>query len=111
MNCNSELIGQLAGIRDFKASTDMTKPTNAAVVITGDGTEIHVHDVIDPEAERARLGKQKQQLEKALNGVQAKLGNENFVSRAKPEVVEQAREKLKELAAQLESIESHLSKL
>ena len=40
-----------------------------------------------------------------------KLSNENFTSRAKPEVVEQSRQKLKELQEQLAAIEKHLAEL
>jgi valyl-tRNA synthetase len=70
-----------------------------------------VHDVIDPEAERARLTKQKQEIEQAKKGVESKLANENFVARAKPEVVAQAREKLQQLQEQLQAVEKHLSEL
>ncbi len=107
---NAELICQLAGAKEFKAGTDSEKPPNAAVVIA-DAMEIYVHDVIDPQAERKRLEKQKQQLENGKKGVEAKLGNENFLSRAKPEVVEQARQRLAEFSEQLQSIEQHLSEL
>jgi valyl-tRNA synthetase len=67
--------------------------------------------VIDPDAERQRLQKQKEQLLKAKNGVEAKLGNENFVNKAKPEVVAQAMTRLGELTEQLETVEKHLSEL
>jgi len=50
-------------------------------------------------------------VEKAKEAVAAKLGNENFVTRAKPEVVAQAREKLGQLTEQLEAIEKHLREL
>ncbi|KKK89700.1 hypothetical protein LCGC14_2730450, partial [marine sediment metagenome] len=46
-----------------------------------------------------------------LRGVEGKLNNENFVSRAKPEVVAQAREKLKELTEQLQAVQNHISQL
>ncbi len=67
--------------------------------------------MIDPEAERARLQKQKQQLEKVIGPIRAKLNNDNFINRAKPEVVQQAKTKLKELTTQAEAIEKHLSEL
>jgi len=107
---NAELIRQLAGVKDFEAGTAIVKPPNAAVAIA-DATEVYVHDVIDPEAERAKLEKQRQQLKEAKKSVEAKLGNGNFVTKAKPEVVAQAREKLAELSEQLETMEKHLSQL
>ncbi len=110
LNRNADLIRQLAAAKDFLAGTDTAKPANAAVAVV-DAAEIYVHQAIDPEAEREKLEKQKQQVEKAKEAVAAKLGNENFVTRAKPEVVAQAREKLVQLTEQLEAIEKHLSEL
>jgi len=107
---NAELISQLAGIKEFKAGTDVVKPANAAVLIT-DATEIYVHEAIDPEAEQLRFEKQKQQIIKAKESVEAKLANENFVTKAKPEVVAQAKAKLTQLVEQLETVEKHLSEL
>ena len=42
---------------------------------------------------------------------EAKLTNENFVTKAKPEVVAQAREKLAQLTEQLETVTKHLLEL
>ena len=78
---------------DFNISASLEKPTNAAAAVVED-VQLYVHDVIDPDAERQRLQKQKEFIENGLRPLQAKLGNENFISRAKPEVVEQTRQKL-----------------
>ncbi|MBA7476392.1 Valine--tRNA ligase [subsurface metagenome] len=110
LNQNAELIHQLAGVKEFKAGTDIVKPANAAVAIT-DATEVYVHDAIDPQAERQRLKKQKHRIEKTKKTVEAKLDNENFVTRAKPEVVARARGRLAELSEQLKTVEKHLSEL
>jgi len=110
LNRNADLIGQLAAVKEFRAGTDIAKPANAAVVIA-DAAEVYVHEAIDPQAEREKFEKQKQQVEKAKEAVEAKLSNENFVTRAKPEVVAQAREKLAQLTEQLEAIHKHLSEL
>ncbi len=106
----SDLVCQLAGLETFSAAEGLAKPNNAATAIVGE-THVYVHDVIDPDAERARLAKQKQEIEQAKRGVEAKLSNENFVARAKPEVVAQAREKLAQLQEQLQAVEKHLAEL
>ncbi len=106
----SDLVCQLAGLETFQAAEGLAKPNNAATAIVEE-THVYVHDVIDPDAERARLAKQKQEIEQAKKGVEAKLNNANFVARAKPEVVTQAREKLAQLQEQLQAVEKHLAEL
>jgi valyl-tRNA synthetase len=110
LNANTNLISSLASLDDFTAAKDLQKPESAAAAIVEE-LQVFVHDVIDPDAERKRLEKQKEQIEKGLRGVEGKLNNENFVSRAKPEVVAQAREKLKELTEQLQAVQNHISQL
>ena len=95
---------------EFNAGTDIVKPANAAVSIAG-VTEVYVHDAIDPEAEQRRFEKQRQQIVKAKESVEAKLGNENFVTKAKPEVVAQAKARLAQLVEQLNTVEKHLSEI
>jgi len=110
LNRNAELIEQLAGVKGFSAGTAIVKPAKAAVAIA-DATEIYVHNAIDPEAERLRFEKQKQQIEKAKNAVETKLANENFVTKAKPKVVAAAKDKLAQLTEQLKTVEKHISEL
>ncbi|MHC4573826.1 MAG: class I tRNA ligase family protein [Planctomycetota bacterium] len=107
---DSGLICSMAGLKELTAGPDIVKPGSAATAIIDD-MQIYVHDVIDPEAERGRLEKHKQEVEKAKKAVEAKLNNENFVKKAKPEVVARAREKLAELVERLKTVEKNLSQL
>jgi valyl-tRNA synthetase len=110
LNDNKELIIQLAGLDEIEIGIDIKKPKNAAAAIQED-MQVYVHDVIDIEAERKRLEKKKQQVDKARKATESKLANKDFVTKAKPEVVEKAREKLAELSGQLDVVEKHLSEL
>ncbi len=110
LNENARLIKQLGGAKDFEAGAERAKPRNAATAIVGD-LRIYVHDMIDPQAERQRLEKQKQHVEAAKKAVEVKLKNKEFVTKAKPEVVAQAREKLAQLQEQLETVRKHLFEL
>ena len=110
LNSSAGLIGQSAGVKEFQAGVNIEKPANAAVAVA-DVAEVYVHDAVDPQAERLRFEKQKQQIEKAKSGVEAKLANENFVTRAKPQVVAQAKDKLVQLTEQLKTVDRHLSEL
>jgi len=110
LNANKELICSMTAAKEFNAAADTPKPQNAATAIV-DEIQIYVHNVIDIEAEKKRLEKQQQQVEKAKQATEAKLANENFINKAKPQVVAQAREKLKQLTEQLETITQHLLEL
>ncbi len=110
LNQNAGLICHLAGLKEFSASRANAKPKNAAATII-EQMQIYLHEAIDPGAEHSRLEKQKEQLEKLKSGIEAKLGNPNFVNKARADVVEQTRGKLAEVAEQLRTIEKHLLEL
>ena len=110
LNNLSGLIVHLAGLEQFEAAPAMDKPGHAATAMVGD-IRVFVHHIIDPAAEKQRLAKQKEQIESMLKPVEAKLANPNFVGRAKPEVIEQAKARLAELQGQLASVTQHLSEL
>ena len=77
--------------------------------------EIDVHvDVsafFDADAERARLAKEIAQFRGFADAIEKKLANENFVSRAPAEVVEQQRAKLAEVRGQTAAAEAALQSL
>ena len=60
--------------------------------------------LVDIEAERAKLEGQRAEVEQFMVQVNKKLGNENFVNRAPPEVVQVQRDRLEILAAQKEKL-------
>ncbi len=72
---------------------------------------IYMVGAVDAEAERKRLTKQLQELEKTIASAQAKLANKNFIERAKPEAVQGEREKLKSATEQGEKIRELLAAL
>ncbi|MHC4929114.1 MAG: class I tRNA ligase family protein, partial [Planctomycetota bacterium] len=110
LNSNAALIQKQAFVESLTVETELEKPDNAAAIIV-DEIQVYVHDAVDKEAERKRLEKQKEFVEKGIKPLAGKLSNENFTRRAKPEVVAQSRQKLKELTDQLEAIEKLLAEL
>ena len=107
---NAQLIEHLGCLREFRAGAEIEKRENAGMGLA-DTIEVYVHNAIDLQAERLKLEKERDRVEKARAAVEAKLNNEDFVNRAKPGVVAQARDKLDELSKQLETIEKHLAEL
>jgi valyl-tRNA synthetase len=86
-----------------------------SLTLAGQSGPIEVHvDVsrfIDVDAERKRLEKERENLNKQISGINGKLANKNFVDKAPGEVVRQQRDKLEELRGQLASTEAALRKL
>ena len=68
-------------------------------------------ELVDLEKERARMEKELANAKKQLDGQNAKLANENFVSRAPEHVVNLEREKKAKLEALIENLEDSLKKL
>lgn len=66
---------------------------------------------VDVEAERARIGKEVQKLQKVIVAAEAKLGNKNFTDKAPASVVEGARKQLEDNKAKLAELQSLLDNL
>ncbi len=92
-----------AGV-DFDEDFVTEKGTPASVTMMGE-LYMPLEGLIDVEAERARLDKEILKVEKELAKSEGKLGNANFVDRAKPEVVELERGRLVEWREMLQQLE------
>ena len=75
------------------------------------GLRIALADAVDPAAERARIDKEKQKLEKESVSLANQLGNENFLAKAPAHVVEGLRKRSAEVAALLVKIAESLKNL
>ena len=67
--------------------------------------------IIDLDVERARLAKEVDRVSKDIEKIEAKLGNEQFIARAKPEVVDEQRERLSEATALRTRTQAALARL
>jgi valyl-tRNA synthetase len=110
LNDNADLICDRGGLEKFSASPTEVKPQTAAAAIV-EQIQVFVHDIIETGAELKRLEKQRDEILASVKSNQAKLGNENFVKRAKPEVVEQTKLRLAKLNEQLAAVEKNLAEL
>lgn len=68
-------------------------------------------DVIDLDAERARLAKALAAATKERDSLAARLSNESFISRAKPEAVDKARADHAEKSAEVDRLQAALKRL
>lgn len=87
--------------------------TDAPLAIPSIDVEVHVdlEKFIDVDAELSRLEKLLGQLVKQITGKEAKLSNENFVSRAPADVVEKERATLSDLVNQRDSVLGDIDRL
>jgi valyl-tRNA synthetase len=105
-------ITALAGVGRLECGPDTAKPRQSATHVAPEfEAYVSLAGLIDPAAEAKRLEKQKAEKLKALQAARAKLGNSNFVDRAPAEVVQQVRDQVAELQAQIKAIEDNLREL
>lgn len=84
----------------------------AVTIVTSDAKlYIPMDDLVDQEAERARLTKELESAQKQLASAQGKLTNEKFMSKAPADVVDGVRANAAKLAERISMIESTLAGL
>jgi len=103
-------VENLARLEEVEIAADAGRSADAATAVVRD-VEIFVFGVVDVEKERTRLTKQRDQITGRLQGARRKLENENFLKKAKPEVVERERRRLDELETELATVERNLAEL
>lgn len=105
-------IRRLGKIGSLQISSDAQNLENVASVFLAD-IEVHLslEGLVDVEKEKASLSKEKENLEKFIGGLEAKLGNEQFVARAPEALVAEQKGKLEEAKGKLLKIEERLKSL
>ena len=90
----------------------MERPAASATeVLAGDEVYVSLEGLVDFAAERARKEKELQKTEGYLRGLNAKLGNDNFTSRAKPEVVAAERKRAEEISEKIARLKEAIEEL
>jgi valyl-tRNA synthetase len=110
----SALLKSLAKIGDIEAYDDeaaFAKATSHAPVAVHGELRLALRVEVDVAAETARLTKEIERLKGEITKARAKLANESFVSRAKPEVVDQEKKRLADFTATLTQLEGQLARL
>jgi valyl-tRNA synthetase len=105
-------ITQLAGTGRLECGPSVQNPPQAATAVRPQfEAYVSLAGLIDPDAEAARLERQLAEKRKLLQAATAKLSNPSFVERAPAEVVQQQRDSMAELKAQIEALEQNLREL
>ncbi|MGK7869400.1 valine--tRNA ligase [Falsiroseomonas sp. E2-1-a20] len=106
-----DVIRRMARATEIRA-LDGAAPGGVAQVVVGEATVmLPLAEVIDLAAERARLAKARGQAETEAGKIAQKLGNADFVARAKEEVVEENRERLAAAQAEMARLDAALARI
>ncbi|UYO99524.1 valine--tRNA ligase [Oceanotoga sp. DSM 15011] len=101
IDLNKNLIKNLANIDNINKVS--IKPDKSGTAFVDENVEVYVPlgELIDVDAEKERLTKKIDKLELEVQKMNKKLSNKNFVEKADPEVVEDAKRRLEEGQYQL----------
>ncbi|NLF79503.1 MAG: valine--tRNA ligase, partial [Chloroflexi bacterium] len=93
---HGDLFARLCNVHPMQALEPVAPaPERVATIAAGDITVyLRLADLVDLETELQRLQRELDDLEQQIARTEALLQNDNFVSRAKPEVVQRERDKL-----------------
>ncbi|MBX3096277.1 MAG: valine--tRNA ligase [Fimbriimonadaceae bacterium] len=111
------VAGDLSSGADFVASQawftslEPGSPTGVAVSTTVGGVDFHlpVEGLVDTESELARLRKEQEKLGAERSKISQRLDSPDFVSRAKPEVIERDRSRVAEIDSILEKTSERIT--
>jgi valyl-tRNA synthetase len=109
---NVTYINTLARTGSLTISEDVTKPKGAAFTSVGT-IEVYVplEGLFDVDKEISRLQKELKKKEESLHGIQRKLANESFMTKAPEKVVEKERMKYKELIGDINKFKDNIKRL
>ena len=112
ISAQSELINRLANISALSVDVNVQKPESSSVVVVNN-IEIYIilEGFVDLEAEKARLTKELQALEKDEQMFSKKLSNPGFLQNAKPEVIEKDKAKLAKIQESISLLNTQIEEL
>ena len=101
---------RLARVERFE-SIETLPPGGVQVVVDGITLILGLGEVVDLARERERLGKEIGKLDVELGKIAAKLGNPSFLTKARPEVVDEQRERQADAARDRERLKAAYDRL
>jgi valyl-tRNA synthetase len=106
-----QALAKLSEVKVFDDEAAWSAAAQAAPVAVVGDAHLCLFMEIDVGAEKARLGKEAARLDEQITKANAKLGNEAFVAKAPPAVIEQERKRIAEFTATLGKLRDQLARL
>jgi valyl-tRNA synthetase len=105
-----DMIIDLAKLSALSVTPPGERPTACATSVFGESTIfVSLEGIIDFRAEKERLTKEIGKIEKELLGIEKKLGNESFLTKAPKEVVDGVRQKREQFVEKKTKLKKHLT--
>jgi valyl-tRNA synthetase len=106
-----QALAKLSEVRVFDDAAAWAEAAQAAPVAMVGDARLCLFMEIDLAAEKARLGKEAARLEGEIAKATAKLGNEAFVAKAPPAVIDQEKKRVADFSATLVKVREQLQRL
>nr|WP_290698785.1 valine--tRNA ligase [Halomonas sp. UBA3074] len=112
LESNRRFLSKLAKLESVTWLDNPDDAQLSATQLVGDmEVLVPMADLIDKDAEMARLGKEIEKQDKLIGGIEKKLGNDGFIAKAPVAVVEKERGKLAEFQAAKKLLEEQKAKI
>jgi valyl-tRNA synthetase len=109
---NDDIIINLAGLKSFSVEKTGKKPRKAAMaVLSGAIMFISLEGIIDFSKEKERLEKELAKLKNEIAASSKKLRNDDFLSKAPPDIVEKVKEKHQGFIEKQQKLTTNLDKI
>ena len=104
-------LAKLSEVKVFETEAEWVAAAQAAPVAVVGEARLCLFMEVDVAAEKIRLTKEATRLEGEITKANAKLGNEAFVAKAPPAVIEQEKKRVADFGATLDKIRQQLQRL
>jgi valyl-tRNA synthetase len=102
-NENRELIELLATCQIVNVQDQLPPPPNT-VRASVNNCDVYVEDLVDANAEAARITKRREELTKTIAALNGRLSNAGYIAKAPPALVEQTKQQLADAEAELKKL-------
>ena len=109
VQAHAETIANLANLKNLVVDLPGKRPASCATSVFGESTIfVSLEGIIDFKAEQDRLVREIEKIGKELVGIEKKLGNQSFLTKAPRDVVDGVRDKQEMFVEKKHKLEKHL---